>query len=383
MASERDLRLDFFRGLALFFIFVDHIPNNTLAYFTLQAVGFCDAAEIFIFISGYTAALVYGRALLRDGPLFATAQVWRRVWQLYVAHVFLFVIFTALVSYSLVSLENSIYSEETRVADFLAEPHVAILNALILRFQPTFLDILPLYIVLLAVFPLVLLLLRLGPWAALIPSFALWVIVQRYGLSLKGYPSGQHWFFNPLAWQFLFVLGAWLGYTRAAGQSHPLPPTRLPAIVASVVLGACVMTTLSWAVHSVWEPFPALFLKELWPVNKTSLAPIRLVNFIALAVVVTHFVRPETRFLNAAWARYVVVCGQQSLQIFCLGILLAVVAHFILSEVTRALPMQVAVTAGGILVMIGTALVLDWYKRHDRGRPARAKEPVGAAEAAR
>ena len=98
---------------------------------------------------------------------------------------------------------------------------------------------------------------------------------------------------------------------------------------------------------------------------------------------VTHFVRPETRFLNAAWARYVVICGQQSLQIFCLGILLAVLAHFVLSEVSRALPLQIAVTAAGILVMIAMALLLDWYKRHDRGRPARPKQPVGAAEAAR
>src|SRR4051794_34910580 len=94
-AGARDLRLDFFRGLALFFIFIDHIPDNTLSYFTLQAVGFCDAAEVFIFISGYTAALVYGRTMLSRGALFAGAQVGRRVWQLYVAHIFLFVIFTA------------------------------------------------------------------------------------------------------------------------------------------------------------------------------------------------------------------------------------------------------------------------------------------------
>src|SRR5215469_7613923 len=88
----RDLRLDFFRGLSLFFIFIDHIPANFLGYFTLRSIAFSDAAEVFIFISGYTAALVYGRSLYQRGALFATAQVWRRVWQLYVAHIFLFVI---------------------------------------------------------------------------------------------------------------------------------------------------------------------------------------------------------------------------------------------------------------------------------------------------
>src|SRR5262252_3537639 len=95
---QRDLRLDFFRGLALIFIFVDHIPENVLSYFTLQAFQFYDAAEVFIFISGYTAALVYSRALILQGPFYATAQILRRAWQLYVAHIFLFMIFIAEVS---------------------------------------------------------------------------------------------------------------------------------------------------------------------------------------------------------------------------------------------------------------------------------------------
>src|SRR5438132_1720661 len=87
VSIERDLRLDFFRGLSLFFIFIDHIPNNFLGYFTLRSIAFSDAAEVFIFISGYTAALVYGRSMNQRGALFATAQVYRRVWQLYVAHI--------------------------------------------------------------------------------------------------------------------------------------------------------------------------------------------------------------------------------------------------------------------------------------------------------
>ena len=91
--GTRDLRLDFFRGLSLFFIFIDHIPENLLSYFTLHSIAFCDAAEVFIFISGYTAALVYGQSLKRSGSLLAIAQIYRRVWQLYVAHVFLFMIF--------------------------------------------------------------------------------------------------------------------------------------------------------------------------------------------------------------------------------------------------------------------------------------------------
>ncbi len=151
-SGRRDLRLDFFRGLSLFFIFIDHIPENVLSYFTLHSIAFCDAAEVFIFISGYTAALVYGQSLRRNGALLAIAQIYRRVWQLYVAHIFLFVIFTAEVSYTLIALQNPMYAEELGVGDFLNAPHIAVIHALLLDFQPPFLDILPLYIVLLAAF---------------------------------------------------------------------------------------------------------------------------------------------------------------------------------------------------------------------------------------
>src|SRR5262249_13100597 len=155
-SAQRDLRLDFFRGVSLVLIFIDHIPENVLSYFTLQATTFFDAAEVFIFISGFTASLVYGRRLAAKGALYATAQVLRRAWQLYVAHIFLFVLFIAEVSYTAAAFNNPMYNEEMRVADFLDEPHIAVVKALLLQFQPTFLDILPLYIAMLLIFPPVL-----------------------------------------------------------------------------------------------------------------------------------------------------------------------------------------------------------------------------------
>src|SRR5204863_9106615 len=121
---RRDLRLDFFRGLSLFFIFIDHIPNNLLSYVTLHSIAFADAAEVFIFISGYTAAMVYGKALQQQGPLFATAQVYRRAWQLYCAHVFTFVIFAAEVSNGI--LRAQISGRDFGIGSFLDEPRVAI-----------------------------------------------------------------------------------------------------------------------------------------------------------------------------------------------------------------------------------------------------------------
>ena len=97
--GERDLRLDLFRGLALWLIFLDHIPSNIVNWITIRNYGFSDATEIFVFISGYTAAFVYGRAMREHGTVVASARILKRAWQVYVAHIFLFAIYMAEISY--------------------------------------------------------------------------------------------------------------------------------------------------------------------------------------------------------------------------------------------------------------------------------------------
>src|SRR6201986_4170741 len=158
--GERELRLDLFRGLALWLIYIDHLPPSLLTWFTIRNYGFSDATEIFIFISGYTAAFVYGRAMLEQGLVVATARILRRAWQIYVAHVFLFTIFLAEISYVASSFENPLYTEEMGIMDFLKQPDVTIVQALLLRFRPVNMDVLPLYIVLMLALPLILALMR-------------------------------------------------------------------------------------------------------------------------------------------------------------------------------------------------------------------------------
>src|SRR5579872_6009940 len=133
--AERELRLDLFRGLALWLIFIDHLPQNLLTWLTIRNYGFSDAAEIFIFISGYTAAFVYGRAMRESGFVIATARILRRVWQIYVANVFLFTIFFAEIVYAARGFNNPLYTEEMGVNDFLKQPGIAIVQALLLRFR--------------------------------------------------------------------------------------------------------------------------------------------------------------------------------------------------------------------------------------------------------
>jgi len=363
-STPRDLRLDFFRGVSLILIFIDHIPENILSYFTLQAVTFFDAAEVFIFISGFTAALVYGRRLTSKGALYATAQVLRRAWQLYVAHIFLFVLFIAEVSYTATTFKNPMYNEEMRVADFLDEPHIAVIKALLLEFQPTFLDILPLYILMLVIFPVILLGMQRHWLWVLVPSAVVYLAVQIFDITVSAYPEGHVWYFNPLAWQFLFVAGAVLGGRAREESVAGLLKWAYP--VAAVVFLAALAVKVSWTIHGVWDAFPGLFLRELWPVNKNNLSPLRLVTFLALVLLVATLVPRQARFLDSAAARPLVLCGQQSLEIFCLSILLSALGHFILSEYNSAIVAQLAVNTAGIVAMCLTAAMIDWYKAMDR-----------------
>ena len=361
----RDLRLDFFRGLALVCIFIDHIPENYLSYFTMSAVGFFDAAEVFIFISGFTAALVYGRTLAVRGVVIASLQVLRRAWQLYVAHIFLFVIFIAEVSYTVKTFNNPMYNEEMGVGDFLEHPHIAVVQALLLRFQPTFLDILPLYIVMLSIFPVVLVCLRRRPLLVLLLSALIYLDVQIFNLSVAGYPPGSAWTFNPLAWQFLFVLGAALGLgeARSSGRARLLEIAFWPALA---VAGAALIIRLSWTFHGVWDAVPALFERQLWPINKSNLSPIRLVSFFAVVLLAAQWVAPQAPFMRARAARPLVLCGRHSLEIFCLSILLSALGHFLMSEVNAGFTMQLAVNVVGVALMCLTAGMLDWYRAVQR-----------------
>jgi hypothetical protein len=376
---ERDLRLDFFRGLSLFFIFIDHIPNNVLSYATLHVIAFSDAAEVFIFISGYTAALVYGQLLVRRGTLVATVQIYYRVWQLYVAHIFIFMIYTAEVSYAMLRLQTQTYSEELRLSSFLQEPHVAVVKMMLLQYQPELLDILPLYIVLLAAFPIVLLLQRRRPFAPLILSFAVYLLTLYFGWVPKTYPNDEGWFFNPFAWQFLFIVGATAGTAQSAAQPLPHWPWMPRAAIAVTI--AVAVVKLSWLAHGFWDGIPALFSGEIEELadDKSNLSPLRLVSFFAAALTIVHFMGRDSAILRHPLSKLVIVCGQHSLHVFCLGILLSVLGRFIVTSISSGLLMQLAVNIAGLALMIALAQLMSWYKK--KSRPP-APAPVAQASMA-
>src|SRR5262245_27277884 len=231
VSTERDLRLDLFRGLALWLIFLDHIPSNAVSWVTIRNYGFSDATEIFVFISGYTAAFVYGRAMRQHGFVIASARVLKRAWQVYIAHVFLLAIYLAAIAYVASSFDNPLYTEEMGVLDFLKHPDVTIFQALLLKFKPVNMDVLPLYILLLAWFPPMLWLLLRAPSFALFCSSFLSVLCCFLDWNLPAWPSGTS-VFNPFAWQLLFVLGAWCALGGAQNLAR--------WINSSVVIGLAI-----------------------------------------------------------------------------------------------------------------------------------------------
>src|SRR5215472_18455249 len=93
---ERDFRLDFCRGLALIIIFIDHVPDNPLSNWTLRNFAFCDAAEIFVLISGMASYLAYGSRLEKGGFAACTKAIGKRWLNVYVAHLMLFFLVASL-----------------------------------------------------------------------------------------------------------------------------------------------------------------------------------------------------------------------------------------------------------------------------------------------
>jgi hypothetical protein len=374
LPSERDLRLDLFRGVALWLIFLDHIPDNIVSWITIRNYGFSDATEIFIFISGYTAAFVYGRTMRERGFVLSSARILRRAWQIYVAHIFLFTIFMAEIAYVAATFDNPLYAEEMKILDFLKQPDITIFQALLLKFKPVNMDVLPLYIVLLLLFPPTLFLLLRLPNLALAGSAIVYALALKFDWNLPAYPNGV-WFFNPFAWQLLFVFGAWCALGGAQGLAGLLR-SRIALAVAIAYLLFAFAITLTWQFESLARFVPNWLAEWMYPIDKTNLDVLRFAHFLALAAVTVRFVPRHWPGLKSPILQPAIRCGQHSLEIFCLGVFLAFAGQFIIAESSGGPLLQTAISVLGILIMIATAQLISWYKAVEGRTPAsRVKSP--------
>ena len=348
----RDLRIDACRGIALWCIFLDHVPNNIGSWLTLRNYGFSDAAEVFMFVSGVTCALAYGKARWRGGWTGVVGRTLRRSWDIYVA--FLLLTLACAIMVHLAGGDHLADESNTRI--LLEQPGVTFAHAAILQYRPVNTDVLPLFVLYHLLFaPLLWLLLRV-PNATLGASLLLYALVHVLGWTIPAWPSNR-WFFNPLAWQLPFVLGAW--WIIEGKRFRPWVTSRTALVAAVLYLVFSFILALSWNIKPLEALVPQALLTLLYPMDKSNLAPLRLLHFLALAVLVVWFVPRNWRALTTAVMRGAILCGQNSLPIYCLGVLLTLTSDLVLLDISDGLTMQIALSVGGILLMIMAATLLN------------------------
>jgi hypothetical protein len=371
----RDLRLDLFRGVANWAIYLDHIPDNVVNWITTRNYGFSDAADLFVFISGYTASFVYARMMIERGFIVGGTRLTKRVWQLYVAHIVLFVIYIASISYLALKFGDSEIINEFNVASIIENAPEMLRQGLILKFKPVNLDVLPLYIVLMGLFPPVLWIMLRQPDLTMLASIALWLVSRQMGWNLAAYPAGT-WYFNPLAWQVLFVFGAWcaLGGARKSMAIIQSPWTLYFCI--AYLIFALVMT-MAGRFPDFGALFPDAIFSSFKHNDKTFLAPYRFIHFVVIVIMVIRFVPKDWPGLEWKVFDPLVVCGQQSLAVFCVGVFLSFVGHFLLSVSSGSLLAQIFVSIAGIAIMTTVAYYISWSKKQDK--PVKVPAPKPAA----
>jgi len=358
VSVERDVRLDLFRGVGLWMIFLDHIPHDVVSWLTLRNYGFSDAAEFFVFISGYLAGFIYGPIIKAGHFLSALKRLWKRAMEMYVAHIMLFLVFTAQIARTVRRFDNPLYEDEFNVHNFLEHPDILIGQALTLRYKPVNLDVLPLYITLIATAPFMLWAMVRRPNLTLLASVVLYIFARIFDWNFASYPPGSTWYFNPFAWQMLFIFAAWCG-TGGATRIWPIVQSRLALIAALIWIAFAFLIVMTWHVAALDALVPKWMIKIIYPIDKTDLDMFRFTHFLALALIVSRYVPHDWAPLKFKWLRPAIMCGRHSLPIFCFGVFLSFAAHWVLMQYTRGVWEQLVVSAAGILTMIGIAWLLD------------------------
>jgi hypothetical protein len=367
----RDVRLDLFRGLANWAIFLDHIPHEVLSWITTRNYGFSDAADLFVFISGYTAAFVFGRVMIEQGFLAAALRLAKRALQIYAAHILVVAVYIAVIAGFSRELHEPDDLNQFNVAIFISRPLWEFAQALALRYRPVNLDVLPLYILLLGTFAPALWLMVRKPTLTLVGSMLVYFAGRHFGWNLPTSPSGV-WYFNPFAWQFLFFLGAWIA-VGGAQAIQPIVRTRTVFWLAITYLVFALDVTMAIHLPGLGNCLPAWMLEPFDPNDKTNLAPYRIAHLIALAIVVTEFLPADSPILRWRLLTPLIRCGENSLQVFCIGIVLSFCAHAAIELSLNSIWVQIVVGATGFLMLTISAYYWAWSKQRGRMRSSRAR----------
>jgi hypothetical protein len=364
---QRDKHIDLFRGLALLTIYIDHIHPNLLASFTLGRFAFLDAADIFVFISGYVIGLVYTRELWRGGFRACVNKAWRRCSQIYCWHLAgAGITFFVLYCFS----RHGLYLEDRSLYTFLQAPLRTAVSLIILTHAPSYFGILPLYLILTAITPAAVYFIDKSKWWFLACSAALYLAVQSIPrLTLQSGASQLMMttfsFFNPLAWQFLFIAGVLMGNWRLHGRKWPALFSRWSALAGILVfLIACVLTfaTSSRLAVLLHTNFWRLHLANLFLYNdKSTLGPLRLLNLLIFLFLIRRWTGTAAFWDNTV-VRAIARCGRNSLEVFSAGVLLSYLATLLVLQHPASIQLQVYVSTVGCMGLIAVADLVSGLK---------------------
>ncbi len=377
-ASTRDPRLDFYRGIAMFIILIAHIPNDPWAKWIPARFGFSDATEIFVFCSGMASAIAFGGAFLRKGWWLGTARVAFRIWQVYWAHIGLFFF----VAMTMAALDQTGTFEKTYVSSlnlqhFFNDPAPQMVGIFTLTYVPNYFDILPMYLVVLAMMPLFIGLSRIGFWAVAATSITIWLVAQFGVLALPAEPwSDRQWFFNPFGWQLLFFTG--FAFMRGWIPAPPVSKTLIWIAALFLILSAPFG---SWKVF-LWvnsaAPELGALIRKAWPLteelrSKTEFGLFRYLHFLSLAYLGWVAAGEHGHRLIASghgvaariwqWLLTVITkVGQQSLAVFVFSMAAARLIGVGLDQTGRDSAAVFAANIIGFAMIIGVAYLAAWFK---------------------
>jgi len=367
----RDPRLDFFRGLTMFIILIAHVPSNWLALWIPARFGFSDATEVFVFCSGMASALAFGRVFRDRGLAMGTVRVGYRVWQVYWSHVGLFLaVAAAMAALDMTGLFAVDYVGQLNLHRFFDAAETTLPALLTLTYVPNYFDILPMYLVVLALMPVVVALVRVDRRLAAAAVLGLWLGANLAGWALPAEPwSDREWFFNPFGWQLVF-------FTGFAFMARWLPvPPRSPWLM--LLAGAALLASLPLSYYRIIDAVPAIQdWRAAWDIliQKTDFGILRYAHFLALAYLAWIAVGERGRRLlppegDAPLARLwrgtlavVMTVGQQSLAVFVFSMFAAQLLGVVLDVLGRSVPSMVLVNAVGFAMLVGVAYVVAWIK---------------------
>jgi hypothetical protein len=363
----RDVRLDLVRGWLQLTIFFSHAaPSFAATWLVYGHYGFSDSSEQFVFLSGLALGSVFARNAVREGRMAAWRDMLRRTWRLYRTHLITFACFGAMMALA----EFVLPGEAQRLGwGFLMHrPLQASATALTLLYQPEPMGILPVFIWCMLLLPGFELLQRRFGDLALAAPVALYLLAWVTGWTSPSLAPETGIPFNPLDWQLIFMLGAWIGRRRLL-RGRAIPRNELITVAAVAVMLFALAARLADNGVLAW-PAVNSFAWE----DKEELVVTRLAHAMALAWLVARFMPRDAAWMHGLAARVLSAIGRHSLQVFCVGLFLSWAA----TAAFRLWPAQMAwvdplMIGCGVLILSAVGWRLDRGLRQSlAGRNARA-----------